>query len=135
MSKFFWGNQGNEAKMTWMSWERMGLSKQSGGLGFRDLECFNRAMLAKQGGGSFITTRFFSCSGSKTKYYPQQDFMSATLGSRPSYAWRSILNSRSLLKEGLAWRVGDGKSIRIWGDKWIPESALPWFILPHAISP
>lgn len=25
-----------------------------------------------------------------------------------------------LLKEGLIWRVGDGESIKIWGDRWIP---------------
>jgi hypothetical protein len=26
-----------------------------------------------------------------------------------------------LLKQGLVWRVGDGKSIQIWGDRWLPS--------------
>jgi len=41
------------------------------------------------------------------------------VGHNPSCAWRSIANSRALLEKGLAWRVGNGESSRIWGDKWI----------------
>jgi hypothetical protein len=42
------------------------------------------------------------------------------LGNRPSFAWRSIQGSRDLIKDGLIWRVGNGKKIRIWKDKWLP---------------
>jgi hypothetical protein len=33
----------NSAKIHWCSWEKLGKSKASGGLGFRDLRLFNKA--------------------------------------------------------------------------------------------
>ncbi|KAH0891358.1 LOW QUALITY PROTEIN: hypothetical protein HID58_053787, partial [Brassica napus] len=36
-----------------------------------------------------------------------------------SYGWRSILQARSLLQEGIKWIVGDGSKIRVWEDNWI----------------
>ncbi|XP_073152575.1 uncharacterized protein [Henckelia pumila] len=45
----------------------------------------------------------------------------AGLGSNPSYIWRSPLWSKELLVSGLLWRVGDGKSIHIYKDRWIPS--------------
>jgi hypothetical protein len=47
MSKFWWGSKENNLKVAWMSWERMGMSKEKWGLGYRDLESFNMALLAK----------------------------------------------------------------------------------------
>jgi hypothetical protein len=54
------------------------------------------------------------------KYYLGGSFLEAGLGTRPSYVWRSVWNAKSLLREGLMWRVGDGSSIKIWKDRWVP---------------
>jgi hypothetical protein len=115
------GHKENDSKMSWMSWERMGLSKSVGGLGFRDLECFNMAMLAKQGWRLLHHQDSLAAQFLKEKYYPNNSFLSAHLGARPSFAWRSIFKSRDLLREGLVWRVGNGESIKIWEDKWLPS--------------
>lgn len=42
----------------------------------------------------------------------------------PSYLWRSLLACKDLLKEGMAWRIGNGKKVNIWTDCWIGVSAL-----------
>ena len=31
------------------------------------------------------------------------------------------MNAIDMVKEGLCWRVGDGRNIRVWDDRWIPE--------------
>ena len=56
----------------------------------------------------------------KAKYYPHGDVLNACLGSRPSYAWRSIMQELEVVKRGTRWRVGNGRLIHIWDDKWLP---------------
>lgn len=80
-------------------------------MGFRDLECFNRVMLAKQGWRLLHYQESLAAQIMKEKYYLHSDFLDASLGARPSYVWCSIFNSRDLLMEGLVWRVGDENSI------------------------
>jgi hypothetical protein len=55
----------------------------------------------------------------RDKYFRGGSFLQATLGNKPSFAWRSIMKARDVLDRGLIWRVGNGESIRLWGDKWL----------------
>ncbi|XP_059442059.1 uncharacterized protein LOC132174415 [Corylus avellana] len=91
-------------------------------MGYKDLEWFNMALLAKQGWRLVQNPSGLVAKIIKEKYYPQGTFMEANLGRQPSYVWRSIWNARRLLVEGLAWRVGDGSKISIWKDKWVSTS-------------
>lgn len=82
-----------------MAWDILCKSKQDGGLGFRNLQTFNDALLGKQ------CWRIINNEGSlmartlKAKYFPKRDFLSATLGFQPSYTW-SIWNARRTIEEG-----------------------------------
>lgn len=57
----------------------------------------------------------------KAVYYPSDDFLSAQLGSRPSQIWRSILEGREVLKQGLIRRIGNGQTTNMWNDNWLPR--------------
>ncbi|KAG2327368.1 hypothetical protein Bca52824_010096 [Brassica carinata] len=56
--------------------------------------------------------------------------LTASLGTRPSFAWRSIIFGRELLQKGLKRQIGNGLNTRAWIDKWLldPELGMraPW---------
>lgn len=56
--------------------------------------------------------------------------MSASLGRSPSYTWGSLLAGREVVARGSFWRVADGRSIRVWEDRWIPEPSSFCLITP-----
>ncbi|XP_035546588.1 uncharacterized protein LOC118348634 [Juglans regia] len=119
LGRFWWGNQKSGRGVHWCSWERMGKQKRKGGMGYRDLESFNLALLAKQGWRILQNENSIAAKILKEKYYKNKSLLDASLGHRPSFLWRSVWNALSLLKEGLIWKVGNGEKIKIWGNKWL----------------
>ena len=94
--------------------------KAQGGMSFRNLQAFNKAMLAKQLWRILQNPNSLVARVLKAKYFPTGDILNANLGSSPSYSWRSIHNSLGVVRKGTQWRVGNGKLIHIWEDKWLP---------------
>lgn len=46
------------------------------------------------------------------------------IGQGPSLVWKNIHNALNLLKVGLKWKLGNGKKIKIWGEKWLPNQLI-----------
>lgn len=84
ISNFWWGSSLDSHKIHWQNWSKLSQPKGEGGMGFRELPLFNKAMLGKQGWR--LTTRPDTlCSRViKGKYYPNGDFMCATRKKRSS---------------------------------------------------
>ncbi|XP_021836344.2 uncharacterized protein [Spinacia oleracea] len=120
IASFWWGSNGTARKMHWYSWESLCKPKAMGGMGFRDLKVFNQALLAKQMWRLQSDTSSFLHTVLKARYFKHDSVLDARRGFDPSYSWRSLWGSKSLLLEGLKWRVGNGASINVWEDGWIP---------------
>ncbi|XP_068329845.1 uncharacterized protein [Pyrus communis] len=56
----------------------------------------------------------------KARYFPHCSFLDATLGGRASWGWSSLLVGREILLSGAHWQIMNGKSIRLWQDRWMP---------------
>jgi hypothetical protein len=118
LRKFWWGCKDEQRRTSWVSWDTMTQPKFAGGLGFRDIELFNIAILARH---LLMTPDFLSARILKAIYYPNGDILTASLGSHPSQVWRSILEGRDALNIGLIRRIGDGRTTEACTQNWLPR--------------
>ncbi|KAF8413474.1 hypothetical protein HHK36_001461 [Tetracentron sinense] len=121
----FWWDHTKDKKIHWLSWQKICKSKESGGVGFRDLQAFNLSLLAKQGWRILNQPETLWVRVLKAIYFAQSSFLDAKTGRHPSWVWRSLLAGRAILKLGTRWQIGDGDKVRATKDPWIPS--LPQF--------
>lgn len=96
VSRFWWG----ENKIHWIKWKKLYKSKLGEGLGFRTLQDFNAAMLAKLIWRLYTKTNSMVAKILKFKYYPNSDILQANIGRRSSYLRRSLYPSIWIIKQG-----------------------------------
>lgn len=102
-----------------MSWNKLTLPKSVGGLGFREIEQFNDALLAKVAWRIIKNPESLLSQILTSKYCHSTPFMEASIPMIASHGWRSILAGREVLKRGAGWIVGDGRQISVWRDPWL----------------
>ena len=117
--------------MHWIRWEDLCKTKSQGGLGFKDLSHFNDALLTKQTWCLLHDKTSLFYRVFKAKFFPNCSVMEATTPSSAFYAWKSIIRGREVIRRGAIWRIGDGKSVDIWGDRWLPLKHLPKILSPR----
>ena len=103
----------------------MCVSKLDEGLGFKDFESFNLAMLAKQWWRIIHSPQSLSFKVLRGRYFYYDDPMKIPQSLKGSYLWTSLMEGRKVIEEGAYWRVGDGQRIDVWKDAWIKQ--LPSF--------
>lgn len=98
-------------------------------MGFKELRKFNEAMLAKPVWRLIHDKDSLFYRVFKTKIFPSGDIFSAQV--KPgSYAWRSILSAWKVIAAGARWRIGNGLSVRVFHDCWLPGEGSGRIISP-----
>ena len=83
-------------------------------MGFRDLSMFNDSLLAKKAWQLLHNKSSLFYKVFKGRLFPNSSIMEATDSRLGSYAWKSILRGRDIIKRGAIWRIGSGEKINIW---------------------
>ena len=120
--KFWWGQRGDRQKIHWVSWGALCKPKSEGGMGFKNLALFNDALLAKQAWRLLHNKDSLFYRIFKSKFFPHGSIMDAPVCSQGSYAWKSLLKGREVLRKGLRWRIGTGDVVNLWSNPWLPST-------------
>ena len=89
-------------------------------MGFKEIEKFNDALLAKQVWRLMHNPDSLCFRVFKARFFPNCSILDAKESNSRSYAWKSILSARDVIKKGMIWRIRNGQAVRIKEDKWLP---------------
>ncbi|KAK0608384.1 hypothetical protein LWI29_029944 [Acer saccharum] len=133
-ARFWWGGGSSTRKLHWCSWDAMCKPKEEGGLGFKDLGSFNQALLAKQFWRLIQFPDSLVARVLKACYYPEVPLLKAGKGSSSSFLWKSLVWGGQLVERGYRWRVGTGRSIYIYKNRWISRESTFKIISPPMLG-
>ena len=106
--KFWWGYKGEQRRIHWISWEKLCLPKGEGGMGFQELGKFNDSLLAKQIWRLKNNEESLFHKVFKAKFFLDCSILDCEAYNKGSYAWKSLLQAKHVVKLGAVWRVGNG---------------------------
>ncbi|WZZ80689.1 uncharacterized protein LOC106373353 [Brassica napus] len=110
--------------MCMTSWAKLSKPKKLGGLGFRDIQLFNKALLAKQSWRVLTNPDCLLSRVLRGKYCHNASFLTVKAQASCSHGWRGILHGRDLLAPNIGKAIGDGMCTRVWKDAWIRTDTL-----------
>ena len=71
----------------------------------------------------------------KARFFPDYSILEAKDSITGSYAWKSILSARDVIRKGMVWQTGNGQSVRIKEDKCLPVKPSGLTISPLPSAP
>nr|KYP72205.1 Putative ribonuclease H protein At1g65750 family [Cajanus cajan] len=115
---FLWGGEEGIRKISWVSWEKICKPKDQGGLGIKNIELFNDALLGKWRWNLFHYKNQLWGQILDSKYDGVEKLCVTEDQPNESIWWknlRKVCGSRTTSRwfdNNIQWKVGNGKQIR-----------------------
>ncbi|XP_026458491.1 uncharacterized protein LOC113359006 [Papaver somniferum] len=122
---FFWGkNLENPTGYYPKAWTVICKPKELGGLGFMNMVLFNSAMITKIGWRLEQDKDSLWYQLMDAKYLLGRNVLSMNTKAKDgdSWIWKGVLEGIQNIQQHCEWRIGNGNTIKIWEDFWIPTS-------------
>lgn len=123
-SRFLWTGKVTDRGVAKIAWSTVCLPKKEGGLGFRNLEIWNKTLCLKLVWRLYIPNPSLWASWIKKYRIGDESLWSLEAKNAGSGTWRSLLNLRSLATNFLRAEVGNGETTSFWWDIWTPLGRL-----------
>ena len=107
-----------------VAWDKICHPKQLGGLGIRKRAAVNTAFLAKLGWKFLTQPENYWVQQVRAKYGSTEQFFACRSMRSDSWVWKCLLKLRPFIKQGMRWKVGNGKTIKFQTDSWCLEDSL-----------
>lgn len=135
LNGFWWNSSQVEGKgIRWKRWSDLCQPKSVGGMGFRKIREFNLSLLGKQAWRFIKHPDSLVSKVYKARYFKDSSFLTTTLGSNPSFVWRSIMEAQTIISANCMWRVGNGTTIDVWNYPWLPRQGDPFVQTPAPLQ-
>jgi hypothetical protein len=119
--RFWWNPKKDKGNyLAWKSWDSLCHPKDEGGLDFRKSKAFNQALLAKIDWWVVVDRDSICVRALHSKYKVDEDWLGSEPRKNASHLWRTIEKLCTIIKMGACFLVGDGLSIDMWKDPWVP---------------
>ena len=77
-------------------------------MGFKELEKFNDALLAKQVWRMINNPNSLCHRAFKARFFSNCSILEAKDSNSGSYAWKNILSARDIIRKSMVWHIGNG---------------------------
>ena len=117
---FFWNKGNNHSPL--IGWDKICKNKENGGLNIRKAETMNKALQMKLIWKIITEPDNIWVNIVKGKYLKHVDlFKYSDTKKSKSWQWSQLIKLIYDFKKGTFWCVGNGLSIYVWKDNWIPN--------------
>ena len=106
--------------IAWKGWNKLCQPRCVDGLGFKKTRELNETLLAKFAWMVASGKQSLCMEVLRSKYKVKEDWLKAEPSKSASPTWRGIERAKKLIEKGACFLVGDGKSINVWVDPWVP---------------